>query len=60
MADRPPSIGIRRPLLPDGADARALHGSRAGGGTASLRFAHSGDTVATEVLADAGLGIVAG
>lgn len=50
---------VRRPLLPDGVDSLALHGIRAGGGTASLRFTRSGDTVVTEVLAATGLEVVA-
>ena len=46
---------VRRPLLPDGVDTLALHGIRAGGGTAALRFTRTGDTVATEVLEAAGI-----
>lgn len=46
---------VRRPLLPDGVDMLTMHGIRAGGGTAALRFTRSDDTVATEVLAAAGL-----
>ena len=49
---------VRRPLLPDGVDTLALHGIRVGGGTAALRFARTGETVATEVLAATGLEVV--
>ena len=49
---------VRRPRLPDGVDSLALHGIRAGGGTAALRFSRSGETVATEVLAVSGLDVV--
>ncbi len=49
---------VRRPLLPDGVDSLALHGIRAGGGTAALRFSRSGETVATEVLAANGLEVM--
>lgn len=49
---------VRRPLLPDGVNGLALHGIRAGGGTAALQFTRSGETVATEVLAANGLEVV--
>lgn len=49
---------VRRPRLPNGVDSLALHGIRAGGGTAALRFSRSGETVATEVLAVSGLDVV--
>lgn len=42
-------------LLPDGVDTLAIHGIRAGGGTAALRFTRTGGTVATEVLAATGI-----
>ena len=49
---------VRRPLLPDGVDTLALHGIRAVGGTAALRFTRGGDAVATEVLAATGIEVV--
>lgn len=48
-------LHVRRPLLPDGVDGLALHGLRAGGGTASLRFTRHGHAVRTEVTASDGL-----
>ncbi len=51
-------LSVRRPLLPDGVNGLALHGIRAGGGTAALRFSRSGETVATEVLEANGLEVV--
>ena len=46
---------VRRPLLPDGVDTLALHGIRAGGGTAALRFTRTDGGVDTAVLSAAGL-----
>ena len=51
-------LTVRRPLLPDGVNGLALHGIRAGGGTAALRFSRNGGAVATEVLAARGLEVV--
>ncbi len=51
-------LTVRRPLLPDGVDGLALHGLRAAGGTASLRFTREGDTARTEVIASDGLEVV--
>jgi len=51
-------LTVRRPLLPDGVDGLTLHGLRAAGGTASLRFSRRGGTVETEVVAAAGLDVV--
>ena len=48
-------LAVRRPLLPDGVNTLTLHGIRAGGGTAALRFTRTGDAVDTEVLAAHGL-----
>ena len=51
-------LTVRRPLLPDGVNELALHGLRAAGGTASLRFTRHGDAVETEVIASDGLEVV--
>ncbi len=51
-------LTVRRPLLPDGVDGLALHGLRAAGGTASLRFTRQGDATGTEILASDGIEVV--
>ncbi len=51
-------LHVRRPLLPDGVDGLALHGLRAAGGTASLRFTRRGDAAGTEILASDGVEVV--
>ena len=52
-------LHIRRPLLPAGIDWLALHGVRAAGGAASLRFTRGAEGVHTEVIsAEGGLEVV--
>jgi len=51
-------LHVRRPLLPDGVDGLALHGLRAAGGTASLRFTRQGDATRTDVIASDGIEVV--
>jgi len=51
-------LHVRRPLLPDGVDGLALHGLRAGGGTASLRFTRHGGAAETEILASEGIEVI--
>jgi len=51
-------LHVRRPLLPDGVDRLSLHGLRAAGGTASLRFTRRGDAAETEILASEGIDVV--
>ncbi len=51
-------LHVRGPLLPDGVDWLALHGLRAAGGTASLRFTRKGDAAATEILASEGIEVI--
>ncbi len=51
-------LHVRRPLLSDGVDGLSLHGLRAAGGTASLRFTRQGDAAETEILASDGVEVV--
>ena len=51
-------LHVRRPLLPDGVDGLSLHGLRAAGGTASLRFTRQGDAAGTEVIASDGVEVI--
>ncbi len=51
-------LHVRRPLLPDGVDGLALHGLRAAGGTASLRFTRKDDAVESQILASDGIEVI--
>lgn len=51
-------LHIRRPLLPDGVDGLALHGLRAAGGTASLRFTRKGNAIESESLVSEGIKVI--